>query len=129
LANGDVPSFDEFLMKGMLGSKDGTTQLEAYNVLKAVDRLDKKFDGLRGLYDTLCEFTHPNWSGAMGSYSAIDTAKYVLHLGKQHAKPPTPVGISALAISLTVFQVYYDALADVLKAINDKYGPKGAPEA
>lgn len=75
LEKGDEDSFDEFLMKGMLGSKDGTTKYESYNILTAVDRLDKEYEGLRKMYDTLCEFTHPNWSGVMAAYSKIEKEK------------------------------------------------------
>ncbi len=120
----DEDSFDEFLMKGMLGSRDGTTKHESYNVLTAVDRLDNEFDGLRQMYDTLCEFTHPNWSGVMGSYSKFDEEKYVLYLGKQHRKPPLAFGLGPLIGSLAIFQDYYNALADVLKAVNDRYEQK-----
>ncbi len=120
----DEDSFDEFLMKGMLGSRNGTTKHESYNVLTAVDRLDKEYDGLRQMYDTLCEFTHPNWSGVMGSYSKIDKDNYILYLGKEHRKPPLAFGLGPLIGSLSIFQSYYNALADVLKAINDRYEQK-----
>jgi hypothetical protein len=117
----DEDSYDEFLMKGMLGSKDGTTKHESYNVLTAVDRLDKEFKGLRQMYDTLCEFTHPNWSGVMGSYSKLDTKENILYLGKEHANPPLAFGLGPLIAGLAIFQDYYNALADVLTAINDRY--------
>lgn len=117
----DEDSFDEFLMQGIFGSRDGTTKHESYNVLTAVDRLDKKFNGLGQMYDTLCEFTHPNWSGVMGSYSKIDKEKYVLYLGKEHRKPPLSFGLGPLIVSLVIFRDYYNALADVLKVINDRY--------
>ncbi|MDP2606665.1 MAG: hypothetical protein Q8S00_29350 [Deltaproteobacteria bacterium] len=117
----DEASFDEFLMRGMLGSKDSTTKMESYNVLTAVDRLDKEFEGMRQMYDTLCEFTHPNWSGVMGSYSKIDKQKYTLYLGKEHTKPPLAFGLGPLIGSLVIFQDYYNALANVLKAMNDRY--------
>ena len=120
----DDDSYDEFLMKGMLGSKDGTTKLQSYNVLTAVDRLDKEFKGLRQMYDTLCEFTHPNWSGVMGSYSRSDKKKYILYLGKEHANPPLAFGLGPLIASLAIFQDYYNALADVVKHINDHYEKK-----
>ena len=53
----DKDSFDEFLMKGMLGSRDDTTKLESYNVLTAVNRLDKEFNGLRQMYDSVAAST------------------------------------------------------------------------
>jgi hypothetical protein len=124
LENANEDAYDEFLMKGMLGSKDGTTRLESYNVLTAVDRLDKNFKGLRQMYDTLCEFTHPNWSGVMGSYSRTDEKNYTLYLGKEHANPPVAFGIGPLIGSLAIFQDYYNALGDVLMAINQGYEQK-----
>jgi len=117
----DENSFDEFLMKGMLGSRDGTTKYDSYSVLTAVDRLDKEFNGLRKMYDTLCEFTHPNWSGVMGSYSKIEKEKLILHLGKHHRKPPLAFGLGPLIGSLAIFQDYYNVLADVLQSLNDGY--------
>ena len=117
----DEEAFDEFLMKGMLGSKDGTTKFESYNVLTAVNYLDKEFSGLRDMYNTLCEFTHPNWSGVMGSYSTIGEGKYLLHLGREHCQPPLAFGLGPLIGALAIFQNYYIALADVLKLINDHY--------
>lgn len=109
-------------MKGLVGSKDGTTKIESHNILTAVDRLDKEFIGLRRMYDTLCEFTHPNWSGCMGSYSKLDAAKYTLHLGREHANPPvTAFGLVPLIAGLVIFQDHYNALSGLLKAINDRY--------
>lgn len=121
LESKDEKAYDEFLMRGTFGSKDSTPPPQPYNVLKAIDHLDKKFSGLRKMYDRLCEFTHPNYSGAMGSYSKLDSEGYILHLGESHGKPPISFGIVPLIASLTVFQDYYNALADKLKEMNDSY--------
>jgi hypothetical protein len=117
----DEDSFDEFLMKGMMGSKDGTTTYSSYNALKAIDRLDKGFPGLRDMYNTLCEFTHPNWSGVMGAYSDIEREKFLLLLGREHGNPPLELGLGPFIGSLAVIQYYYNALADKLKQLNDAY--------
>ena len=117
----DEEAFDEFIMKGMLGSKDGTTKYESYNVLTAVDRLDKEFPGLRDMYNTLCELTHPNWSGVMGAYSRIEKEKYLLHLGKEHQRLPLALGLGPLIGGLAIFQDYYNALAKILTSINQHY--------
>jgi hypothetical protein len=39
---------------------------KAFNVLTMIDHLDKKIPGVRGRYDHLSEFAHPNWSGVSG---------------------------------------------------------------
>lgn len=122
----DENAFDEFLMKGMLGSKDGTTGHSSYNILTAVDHLDKEFDGIRGMYERLCEFTHPNWSGVMGAYSVIEKEKFLLHLGKQHRKPPLAFGLAPLIASLAIFRDYYNSTAALLKDINDSYEQNAA---
>ena len=124
LENKDEEAFDEFLMKGMLGSKDGTTTQVSYNVLTAIDRLNKEFDGMSGMYDKLCEFTHPNWSGVMGSYSIIENEKFLLHLGKHHRKPPLAFGLDPLIACLAIFTDYYNSSASVLKEINESYEQK-----
>ena len=117
----DEKAFDEFLMKGLMGSKDGTTNHESHNVLTAVDHLDKEFPGLRDMYNSLCEFTHPNWSGAMGAYSELEKEKYVLHLGKEHRPPALALGLAPLIGALSMFAHYYNELAAVIQSINDHY--------
>jgi hypothetical protein len=120
----DDKSYDDFLIKGLLGSKNERTKVESYNVLTAVNHLDRKFNGLRKMYDTLCEFTHPNWCGVMGSYSMIDEEQYVLYLGKNAAHLPLQFCLAPLITSLCIFVEYYDQLADLLKSINDRYEQK-----
>ena len=117
----DEKKYDEFLMRGMLGSRDDTTPHQSLSVLTAVDHLDREFDGLRKMYDTLCEFTHPNWSGAMGAYSRMDEEAFTLYLGKEHASPPLAYGLGPLIGSLAICQDYYDATAELLQSINTRY--------
>ena len=118
LKNQDIEAYDDFLMRALVGSRDGTTRHESYNVLTAVDRLDKRFSGLRSAYDTLCEFTHPNWAGAMGSFSKIDHEQHRLVLGVKPSGPPVSFGLDPLIISLVVTQDYYNDLARVLGELN-----------
>lgn len=121
LTTKDEDAFDGFLMKGMLGSRDETTSHESVNILKSVDRMDKEFDGLRDMYNTLCEFTHPNWSGTMGAYSRIEREKYLLHLGKEHHSPPLAYGLAPFIGCMAIFTDHYNALAGLLKSIDKLY--------
>ena len=54
----DEEAYDKFLMKGLVGTRIKPVRLESHNVLTDLDHLDKKFEGLRRMYDELCEFTH-----------------------------------------------------------------------
>lgn len=121
LISRDSDEYDQFLMKGMLGSRDGTTRHESHNVLTALDHLDGKFQGFRSAYNALCEFTHPNWSGVMGAYSMLDTEAHTLRLGKGHRKPPEAFGLKPLIASLAVIQNYYNAVGGQLMAVNEWY--------
>ena len=89
--------------------------------LLVVKHLNKKVKGFLEMFETLCEFAHPNWSGTMGSYSKIDSEAYTLHLGKSHRKPPVAFGLGPLVASLVVFMNYYNDLADKLKTVNDRF--------
>lgn len=116
----DVKLLDGFLMKAMLGSRDGTTELESYNILTAVDRVNKRFSGFRRMYDRMCEFTHPNWSGSLGSYGKIDK-KHQLNLGANLRRPPIEFGLDPLIWGLGIFEYYYNDLADRLYDLNNYF--------
>ena len=117
----DEKVFDEFLMKGMFGSRNRASLLESYNVLTAIDRIDKVYEGTRKAYDNLSEFTHPNYDGVLGAYALIDQEKHITHLGKHHPSVPIEIGLIPLDICLEIFSDYYNSLAGQLKTVNDFY--------
>ncbi len=61
------------------GSKDGSTETSAINVLTMLDRTDKRYPGIRKVYDSLSESAHPNWEGLCWGYSKIDHDEYETH--------------------------------------------------
>lgn len=117
----DITQLDEFLNKAMLGSRDSSSHLNSYNVLTAIDHIDKKFSGFREQYERLCEFTHPNWLGVLASYGRIDQETITLRLGEGGRKPPRVVGLVPLLQSLKIFEHYYNELAELLQKFNDYY--------
>jgi len=121
LKDRDEAKFDEFLMKGMFGSRDGTTSRESFNIQTAIDRMDKEFEGLGQMYATLCEYTHPNYSGAMGSYSKLERAKHLLHLGRKHHEPQLAFGLAPFIGCMSIFTYHYNALAELIGKMNEIY--------
>ena len=117
----DSTQLDEFLNKAMLGSRDSSSHLDSYNVLTAIDHIDKKFSGFREQYERLCEFSHPNWLGVLASYGRIDRETITLRLGEGGRKPPRVVGLGTLLQSLKIFEHYYNELAELLQKFNDYY--------
>lgn len=64
---------DELMVKIIYGTR--YVEPEAINILTQLDKLDKKYNGIRKFYDELCEFVHPNWDGVEGSYSNLHEDK------------------------------------------------------
>lgn len=117
----DVEAFDQFLMKGMFGSKDPEGPVQPHNILTAVDHLEKQSKGFRHMYDILCEFTHPNYDGVMGSYGWVDESKHIIYLGKQYQELPAFVAVSPLVICMELFKEYYNKLSEEFGVANDYF--------
>jgi hypothetical protein len=116
----DIHAFDDFLMKGLMGSKIDF-DLKPYNILTAVDHLDKRYNGVREAYDRLSEFTHPNYSGVTGSYSSSKPKEFVTYLGRDVIEVPKDFGLIPFLVSLAVFVDDYNAVGHAVAAINDSF--------
>jgi hypothetical protein len=124
----DIKELDEFLMKAMHGSRDSSTPLDSYNVLTAVDRMNKEYDGFRKMYDGLCEFAHPNWSGVLGAYGKVDHQRYSLSLGSKNSRVPIILGLAPFNASLKLFEHYYNDLTEQLNTLNAYFEGQGESE-
>ncbi len=78
---GDMSEIDDILMRIMFGEKlqpiTEDANISAVNILTVINSLDKEMEklgiqGIRDLYDGLCEFAHPNFSGAFAAYATQD---------------------------------------------------------
>ena len=73
--------FDNLITRIKFGTRYDD-EIVSINVLTQIDKLDKQFNGFRKFYDSLCEYTHPNWDGVEGSYSELDEKNRCTHLSK-----------------------------------------------
>lgn len=67
----DPEAIRKLFLSALFGRKDDDSWPEtAIQVLTAIDHMDREFKGfrLRGEYDHLCEYAHPNMHGGFGSY-------------------------------------------------------------
>lgn len=120
----DIKKLDDFLMKAIMGSRDKSTPFEAVNILTAVDKVDKEFDGLRKMYDCLCEYTHPNWSGALGSFGTYDEERFCLNLGNERSKANFSRGFAPFVQSLVMASEYYNGLGQLILDMNNYFEAK-----
>ena len=54
------------------GTKNEPGGTDALNVITMLDKGDKLYPGLRGIYDSLSESAHPNFEGMVWGYSEVD---------------------------------------------------------
>lgn len=118
LQDKNVSELDSFLMQGLMGSRNDPDLPIAVNVLTSVDRVDKKIEGFRQTYDSLCEYTHPNWAGTLGVFGEIDRDAFELKLSPSAKIKALSTGLSVLSGTLMGFSYYYDNSADLIRELN-----------
>lgn len=118
LADGNVEELDKFLMTSLMGSRTNPDLPRSNNILTLIDRMNNSIDGVRSTYDALCESTHPNWVGTMGSFGKIDREQFELKLGSYDKTNGFSVGVNALLGALMTFEKCYNELADLTYGLN-----------
>lgn len=114
----NLGNIDEFLMKHLFGTSDDFIPVDRFNVLTAINHVDKGVENYRQSYDSLSEFVHPNWPGLMGAYGKTDREKYTLYLGKDIGNVPINIALPLLACSLKMAVFSYKELENPLREFN-----------
>lgn len=71
-------SFKDFMEKVInlfAGSRDGSTEQKATNIITVFQKCEKKYPGIEKLYSWLSESAHPNYEGMRLSYSSTEPEK------------------------------------------------------
>ena len=118
IENKDTRTLDEFLMKGLVGSRWKDAKVQATSVLTLINRLDREMPGFREMYDDLCEYAHPNWSGLMGSFSARKDGDYEVSFGPSQSTDAQGSAIALLFIALHTFRHLYNDMISDLRVLN-----------
>jgi hypothetical protein len=71
----DFCSFGKKTSQLLLGSRNNQTTLESINIITVLDKCDKRYPGLKRVYENLSESAHPNYEGLCMGYSKIDPKK------------------------------------------------------
>ncbi len=122
----NTSDLDGFLMRALLGRRNQPEKPSATNVLTLVDRVDKTFPGFRSMYDDLCEYTHPNWAGTLGSFGKIDKEALELKLGPNKRSAAGTTGVATLSGALAIFHHYYNDSAGLVRQLNDYFEQGGS---
>lgn len=131
VAANSIRDAHDHLVKAMYGSRQmRLTQPEmpeSTNVVTQINRLDKKFPGLRRYYDSLCEVTHPNADG-MVVFGDVDHDTFTISFTETHSSETDFLiqqiiaGLAMLDVAGLCLQRARD-LAIGLERLEKKHGP------
>ena len=112
----EVGDIDDILMKLLHGSKNDITCFEAINVLTFIDKLSKDLPEFKKNYESLCEYSHPNWAGTAFLYSQPNTEKIWTDFGKnvRDTKSVSIIGLVNLNVSLSLFEHAYNLISEMM---------------
>ncbi|MBI1814686.1 MAG: hypothetical protein HYR72_06900 [Deltaproteobacteria bacterium] len=114
LENDAVGTLDEFLNRLLFGSRTQGAECKAYNVLDAIDEIDKMIPSFRSAYDLCSEFAHPNADGVLHSYGRYDKETIIFNLDPKKHQPPVDGIVPILAGGLGFFMGTYTNMASYL---------------
>lgn len=75
--NQNFHDFSDLTSRLLLGSRDKSTNYQAISILSVLEKCEKTYTGIMGLYATLSESAHPNFYGLCFGYSKTDHENYV----------------------------------------------------
>ena len=112
----DFHKFSLLTTRQVGGSKNEPGRPEAVNVITTIDKADKQYTGLRGMYDRLSESAHPNFEGLVWGYSKVNHDDYETNFsnrwmglyGEQHP--------NSMELCMTIFDHEYDEVWAALMA-------------
>lgn len=121
----DADALDDFLMLSLMASRLPDSAHQATNIITLVKHVEKKIPGFEQTYNSLSEYTHPNWAGVLGAFGEIDKEAFELLLGPNHRTSALASGVSALSGALLTFHHFYNDMAEMLYRLNDHFEAPG----
>jgi hypothetical protein len=112
-----------------LGRRDGreTEESKALQVLSAIDRLTKKISIAREAYDSLSEYSHPNWFGTAGMFCFVEKDQRLQCVfgpradsREQAIGEATSIACSAVELAAILGPMISVAKVDLIRAIDSR---------
>lgn len=116
-----IDQIDDDLMRVLLGAKNDFSTFTSINIMTAMEKLDNWCNGSMTMYEDLSEFSHPNWSGCLGSYGTTDEETRILHLKTEIKTGDFPYvqGMTAVAISLGTAIHFFNEISRLMPSFVD----------
>jgi len=108
--NQDFHTFSNLTARLLLGSRDKSTEYQAVNIVSVLEKCEKRYPGIMGLYAQLSESAHPNFEGLCFGYSRIDhdnhVAEYSNNMSTMYADKLEP----EIELCMFVFEHEYNTV-------------------
>jgi hypothetical protein len=116
--SGDVESVDAALKRLIAGSRNNSSDFDAINVLNFVDWVDKAITGFRKMYEGMCEYAHPNWSGTSSLFANPNKERRWIDFGNtiRDNEAATMIGLLSLNQSLHIFSHINTRVNEIMPA-------------
>ena len=99
----------------LLGSRDGSTNHPALNIVTILSKCDRRYPGLEKLYGLLSESAHPNYEGMMAGYSKVDHSERETHFANRWMQLHGASHLEAMDLCMMTFHHEYDEVwADLM---------------
>lgn len=111
-----LEGFRDEVKQMLYGTKGGygPFKLESLQVLNLIDKMNRKFKGIRDGYDSLSEYVHPNFSGTLNSYAIPIKGSPCVEFRKVADEGRLIIGLPLLCIAQASFYFYYTAIGKAL---------------
>lgn len=100
--------FSHLTTRQVAGTKNGPGRPDAVNVITMLNRGDRQYPGLRGIYDSLSESAHPNFEGMVWGYSKVNNDEYETNFSNRWMDLCGEKHLDSMDLCMMTFHHEYD---------------------
>ena len=104
----DFHAFGEETSRLLLGSRDGSTEIQSINIMTILQKCDRKYTGIEKLYAKLSESAHPNYQGMMAGYSKTNYDEHETHFSNLWVELHRDRHLGSLELCMSTFHHEYN---------------------
>lgn len=92
----------------LTGSRNQEEGAKALNIVTVLEKCDKQYPGLLGIYGDLSESAHPNWEGLCWGYSKVDHDELVTNFSNRWMELYGEGHLDLIDLCMTLFLYEYN---------------------
>ena len=122
-----LENLHQTIVSALAGWKSVPEFPKATNIMTHITRLARTFSDVSGVYDSLSEAAHPNWSGVFGAYGTFGPEEGTAHFGRNKSDTLSRACHYATALSgaMLTFEAAFNAVAELMPGFIDQLAAAG----